>query len=313
MKSWGTDPELMLKDGEAYVSAINVVPACPENRLAIKGHEFYYDNVMAEFAMKPATSKQQALDHMKECLELYVEVVSPCKLVIQAYQDYPDNIWDNLNEATGKPLAATAGCAIDRCGYLVRDMDPPKELIETTTARSGGGHIHLGDVRLNRDYGLWLAPSVILMDLLIGVPSLFLDKDPTSPKRRSLYGQAGRYRICTYGMEYRTLGNFWLASPKLTGLMYDLCEFVCDLVCSDRIQEYCIADPNQYASARPARAYTYTFDVKKLKAVINKSNTKKSGCEFYDFALSLLPKGLAADVNSLLKGGDYDLYKEWDL
>lgn len=316
MKSWGTDPEFMLKDGDTYVSAINVVPACPEHRLKINGHEFYYDNVLAEFAMKPATNKKQALKHLKECLELYVEIVEPCKLVAQAYQTYPDNIWDRVSEETGKPIAATAGCAIDRCGYLVKDMKAPKEIIETTTDRSGGGHVHIGDERLYRDYGLWLAPSAVLMDLLIGVPSLFLDKDPTSPKRRRIYGQAGRFRICDYGMEYRTPGNFWLTSPKLAGLMYDLCEFACDLVTSDEIHKYCTADPEKYASTRPTTAYKYSFDVKKLKAVINKSNTKKSGCELFDFARSLLPKGLASDLDNLLillRDGSLDLYKEWDL
>lgn len=314
MKSWGTDPELMLMDGNNYISAINVVQGSPEHRLEIEGHEFYYDNVLAEFAMKPATSKKQALAHLKECLELYAEVVSPCRLVAQAYQVYPDSIWDQVNEETGEPLAATAGCAIDRCGYLVKNMTAPKDIIQNSTDRSGGGHVHIGDDRLLRDYGLWLAPSAVLMDLLIGVPSLFLDKDPTSPQRRRIYGQAGRFRICDYGMEYRTPGNFWLKSPKLAGLMYDLCEFVCDLVCGDDMQKFCAADPDKYASAKPAQAYSYTFDAKKVKSVINKSNKKKSGCEFYDMALSILPKGLATDINLLLKeGGDYDLYKEWDL
>ena len=120
-------------------------------------------------------------------------------------------------------------------------------------------------------------------------------------------------------MEYRTLGNFWLKSPKVTALVYDLCEFVCDLVCSDEIHKYVDVDPDKYASAKPSGAYEYKiFDAKKLKTAINKSNTKKSGCELYDLALSLLPKGLSADINNLLKeesasSEDYDLYKEWNL
>lgn len=314
MKSWGCDPELMLKDGDTYISAINVVPASPEHRLEIQGHEFYYDNVLAEFAMKPATSKKEALDNLRECLELYVEVVNPCKLVAQAYQAYPDNIWDKLDPDTKEPIAATAGCAVDRCGYLVKNMESPKDIIQKSTDRSGGGHVHLGDDRLLRDYGLYLAPSAVLMDLFIGIPSLFLDKDPTSAQRRRIYGQAGRFRICDYGMEYRTPGNFWLTSPKLAGLMYDLCEFSCDLVCSDEIHEHVTVNPDKYASAKPAGAYEYkTFDAKKLKSVINKSNTKKSGCELYDLALSLLPKGLSADINNLIKEEGCDLYKEWNL
>lgn len=315
MKSWGTDPELMLMDkDDNYISAIDVVQGSPEHRLEIEGHEFYYDNVLAEFAMKPATSKKQALAYLKECLELYAEVVSPYRLVAQAYQTYPNSIWEQVNENTGEPLAATAGCAIDRCGYLVKDMEAPKEIIQNSTERSGGGHVHIGDERLLREYGLYLAPSAVIMDLLIGVPSLFLDLDPTSPKRRRIYGQAGRFRICDYGMEYRTPGNFWLKSPKLAGLMYDLCEFVCDLVCNDKkLEKFCTVDPKKYASAKPAQAYFYTFDSKKVKSVINKSNKKKNGAELYDLAMSILPKGLAADVNKEIVKGDYDLYEEWNL
>ena len=44
MKSWGCDPELMLKDGNAYISAINVVQGSPEHRLNIQGHEFLKRN-----------------------------------------------------------------------------------------------------------------------------------------------------------------------------------------------------------------------------------------------------------------------------
>lgn len=314
MKSWGTDPEFMLKDKDGnYISAIDIIVGTPEHRLKIGEHEFYYDNVLAEFAVKPATSKKQALDHLKECLEFLAEVVNPYKLVVQAYQKYPDNIWDALNEATKEPIAAIAGCAIDRCGYLVKDMEAPKKLIETTTERSGGGHVHIGDERLHRDYGLWLAPSVVMMDLLIGIPSLFIDKDRTSPKRRKLYGQAGRFRICSYGLEYRTPGNFWLSSPRLAGLMYDLCEFVCNLVSTDEIQVYCTADPDKYASELPHTAYQYSFDTDKLKFVIDNSNKNKAGCSLYDFALGLLPKGLSSEVNNLLKSKKCDLYKEWNL
>jgi hypothetical protein len=314
MKSWGCDPELMLKDGNTYISAINVVQGSPEHRLEIQGHEFYYDNVLAEFAMKPATSKKEALDNLRECLELYAEVVNPCKLVAQAYQAYPDNIWGKLDPDTGEPIAATAGCAVDRCGYVVKNMTAPKEIIQNSTDRSGGGHVHLGDERLLREYGLYLAPTAVLMDLFLGIPSLFLDKDPTSAQRRQIYGQAGRFRICDYGMEYRTLGNFWLKSPKVAALIYDLCEFVCDLASTDEIHEFVDVDPDKYCSARPAGAYAYKqFDAKKLKTAINKSNTKKAGCDFYDLTLSLLPTGLAQDINSLLPNEDYDLYKEWTL
>lgn len=313
MNSWGTDPELMLVNESGYVSAIGVVPSSPDNRLNIKGHDFYYDNVLAEFAVKPATNKEQAIEHLRECLEIYNELVNPHKLVAQAYQTYPDNIWVHLHEITGEPIAAVAGCAVDMCAYTVRSMKPPKEIIENTTDRSAGGHVHLGDERLLRDYGLWYAPSILLMDLFLGIPSLFLDKDPTSSKRRSIYGQAGRFRICDYGLEYRTLGNFWLTSPRLTGLIYDLCNFVCDIATDDKwVNKFCTVDKSKYVSSTPQKAYIYNFDVQTMKEAINSSDTKKAK-ELFEFALDLMPNSLAQEVKTLSQCESFDLYKEWEL
>lgn len=49
------------------------------------------------------------------------------------------------------------------------------------------------------------------MDLHLGVPSLVLDKDT---ERRKLYGKAGAFRPKPYGVEYRTLSNFWIWSEE---------------------------------------------------------------------------------------------------
>jgi hypothetical protein len=67
---------------------------------------------------------------------------------------------------------------------------------------------------------------IYLMDLFLGVPSIFMDTDKTAPRRRTLYGQAGRFRVKPYGMEYRSLSSFWLASPILVELIYDVSKFV---------------------------------------------------------------------------------------
>lgn len=318
MKSWGCDPELMLKKGNKYVSAIDVVPANAEDRLTIEGHQFYYDNVLAEFAMKPAESKTEALKNLKRCLELYAEIVAPNKLTAQAYQKYPDNIWKKLDPITKEPIAAVAGCAVDNCAYNVRSMEPPKESIQSNTERSAGGHVHLGDERLldGENYGLWVAPSVVMMDLLIGIPFLFLDLDETGPNRRSIYGQAGRFRICDYGLEYRTPSNFWLRSPELAGLMYDLCEFTCNFITEGQIKEFCEADSGKYCSSNPEKAYDYKgFDCKKLYETINNSDTGKEGSKLLELSLNLLPKDIVKEIERIRssKQNYENLYQEWDL
>jgi hypothetical protein len=49
------------------------------------------------------------------------------------------------------------------------------------------------------------------MDLLLAVPSVLLDNDK---QRRKVYGKAGAFRKKEYGLEYRTLSNFWISSEE---------------------------------------------------------------------------------------------------
>jgi len=51
-----------------------------------------------------------------------------------------------------------------------------------------------------------------MADYLLGVWSVLHDTDM---RRRELYGAAGAYRPKKYGVEYRTMSNFWLRSPQL--------------------------------------------------------------------------------------------------
>jgi len=67
--------------------------------------------------------------------------------------------------------------------------------------RSAGGHIHV-------ETSLDKAAVIRAMDLFLGVPSLILDSK--GGMRRQLYGKAGAYRPKSYGVEYRTLSNFWI-------------------------------------------------------------------------------------------------------
>ena len=53
---------------------------------------------------------------------------------------------------------------------------------------------------------------------MIGLPAVLIDTDK---QRRKLYGKAGSMRHKDYGVEYRTVSNFWLSSQELTPWGYD--------------------------------------------------------------------------------------------
>ena len=291
--SFGSDPEFMLMQNGKYRSAIGVVQGNRDNRITIKGHQFFYDNVLAECAIKPGKNKKQVLKNITECLKLYSEMVSPLELVSQSSQDYPASELKH-------PEAKRVGCDPDMCVYKMEMQEPPIERMRSGTFRTCGGHIHLGSKMLQSD-GPKPIRVIQMMDLFLGVPSLWIDTDETSPIRRSLYGQAGRFRIKKYGIEYRSLGNFWLNNPELVGWVYDTCMFILNFVENgeaDKLWDFdieVILDGGAQVDAWKCTAY----DPYTLKCAIDSSN-KDVAKEHYDFAQSLMPSSLKNELNRIL-------------
>ena len=62
---------------------------------------------------------------------------------------------------------------------------------------------------------------------MMGLTSVLEDEDT---QRRELYGQAGCFRPKPYGVEYRTLSNYWLKSRELMTKIYERSNIVMDKV-----------------------------------------------------------------------------------
>jgi hypothetical protein len=111
--------------------------------------------------------------------------------------------------------------------------DPPKNAAKNTF-RSCGGHIHIGYVEGSKNVFLQdiegKAMTIRVMDAVLGVVATILDNSKPAIERRKLYGKAGCFRPTEYGVEYRTLSNFWIKSPVLVELMYALTEEVISLM-----------------------------------------------------------------------------------
>lgn len=267
MLSFGSDPEFMILDQDKLVSAIDVVGHDVTDRIKNQGHEFYYDNVLAECAIKPSYSRDEALNNIGEAIKIYSDLVKPYRIEAIASADYPSEALNNI-------IAKTAGCATETCAYLMREMagsESAANLIRTGTLRTGGGHIHLGHEILSSG-GPEAVFCIYAMDLFLGLPSLIMDKDPTSKRRRLIYGKAGRYRTKPYGVEYRTLGNFWLSSPKLVELIYDISAKVVDIIQDQDLWEFDLDKYYELDSAGkdvgPAFQFK-PFDKFKIKEIID--------------------------------------------
>ena len=130
---------------------------------------------------------------------------------------YAEQYRDSVDiEIKIKSLMITKLCSEDFCAYT-EDVNPKPEGTRTNL-RSAGQHIHLG-------YNDPDIPSSLLMikylDQYLGLPSVVVDQDS---RRRSLYGKAGCFRLCPYGLEYRVLSATMYSNPVRTGVVWDCIE-----------------------------------------------------------------------------------------
>jgi len=122
------------------------------------------------------------------------------------------------------------GCDPDFDAYS-GGANPPGPDAEDHLFRYSGGHIHMGATSFNAGEVKYMFQDkaimkfVQLMDILVGIPLVILDRDDGSGARREVYGRAGCYRKQKYGVEYRVPSNFWLKSPELAGFALGLCRF----------------------------------------------------------------------------------------
>src|SRR5690606_24428610 len=118
--------------------------------------------------------------------------------------------------------ALTFGCQPDYNAYTMQTNLRPNTSDETL--RSAGGHIHIGYKDAPEYDPEYYIPDeeraniVRALDLFIGVPSILLEPDN---KRKELYGKAGAFRPKPYGLEYRTISNYYMEDKKLIEWVYN--------------------------------------------------------------------------------------------
>lgn len=303
--TFGTDPEFLLARDGKYVSAIGVVAGNTDNRIKVSGHEFYYDNVLAECAVKPGATRAEAVANVRECLRIYARIVRPHRLAPRASHTYPD---DQLRHKHAREV----GCNKEWCAYTLRIIPPPKKLMAQSGFRTAGAHVHLGGGGPLRN--AWEKPFVVYMlDLFLALPSVFLDKDESSPARRRMYGQAGSHRDKPYGLEYRALGPFWLGSPARVELVWDICDFVLSFVAGGGHKKFWSVNESLLDGEDPSLAYhCHGYDSGLLRETINTSD-KGHAEQFMQFIRKYLPGNVAQDIRAHDARPEPDFYKEWGL
>lgn len=213
MPSIGADPELFLRD----VNTGGVVPVCgliggtkedplPLENLA-EGFAVQEDNVMIEFNIPPANTASRFSSYIGAGLDALADLIRIRNLPLEF--DYSSERLFT-DDQLSHPQARMFGCSPDFDGYKAGAACRPVSPDRLGGWRFAGGHVHLG-------YDHEHVPQHVvaqLCDLFLALPSVVLDKQA---QRRKRYGQPGRFRPTPYGIEYRTLSNFWIFDERLRG------------------------------------------------------------------------------------------------
>jgi Phage phiEco32-like COOH.NH2 ligase-type 2 len=164
------------------------------------------DNVLAEFCIPPVTNVNDFEAYIQKAVN-YINQTIPqdlCTVALPAAYLEPQYLQTEN--------AITFGCEPDFNAYTGKANVKP--FSKHWNLRSAGGHIHIGydtaDELTNREI-------IKALDLFVGVPSVIQEPDN---ERKELYGSAGAYRTKPYGVEYRTISNYYLQSKVLIHWLY---------------------------------------------------------------------------------------------
>lgn len=206
----GCDPEVFLEDEDGnIISAVGKIGGTKKKPLKVLCGALQEDNVLGEFNTDPATTFLGFRDNIRVVMKQLESKVSPLKLKVLSSHHFTKEIL----KASGKQ-ALTFGCDPDLNAWDGQENDKPSAY---TNLRTAGGHVHVG-FAVDPDDNEARFAVVQLMDVYLGIPSVLMDGDT---ERRSMYGQAGACRLKPYGVEYRTLSNFWLKSDEYIEWVYN--------------------------------------------------------------------------------------------
>lgn len=206
----GTDAEVFLKDfNNEFVASCGLFGGTKEQPIQFKGSPagqmYQEDNVALEFNIPVCDSGLRFRRNVKETLAKVELLAAGRSLLVSR-----DSVAFFKKDALSHPNALIFGCEPDYNAWkLIKNKRPqlPKSRVNMRTAAA---HVHIGTHENIIDVAKRL-------DLFLGVPSILLTEKTL---RRTLYGKAGDIRPKPYGLEYRTLDNFWIFKDSLIDWVY---------------------------------------------------------------------------------------------
>lgn len=200
----GGDPEVFLKDRRTG----HIVPSCDKiggnkgKGIQIQsGYKISIleDNVAVEFNFAPFSDAYTGSDVLRAVQEYGAEW-----LRARGFDPYPVAEYKFTESQLTAPKSQVFGCDPDFVAYDASDSLRAVDPMVVGQHRFCGGHLHFGYTNPEK---IPASAVAILIDMFVGLPSLQLDAQGA---RRKWYGLAGLYRTKPYGIEYRTMSNWWM-------------------------------------------------------------------------------------------------------
>jgi phiEco32-like amidoligase-type 2 protein len=212
----GSDPEMFVFSGIKLLPAYEFLPSKEHAR------DMYWDGFQAEWKYDHENNYCQnnlvcyTRVRMRELQNLAQRVKPNARLSLVNVIRISD---ETLK--TARPEHVELGCmpSYNAYGLKGEPVYDPRKLLH----RFAGGHMH---------FGTWKATKppytkiVKTLDSILGVWSVGVARKMDDPIRRKHYGLPGEFRMPQYdnglGVEYRVLSNWWLASPAVMQLTWDI-------------------------------------------------------------------------------------------
>lgn len=209
----GCDPELFLIDKSgAFRSAHDIVSGSKLSPFEVLKGALQPDGTAAEFNITPATSAKEFCENIHSVLsslQFAVNSKNPeLKLKVVPTAWFEPSYFKSL-----PPEALAFGCTPDWNAYTAET-----NVFNGTNKpfRTGAGHVHVGwtsnELVEDKAHFFDCCEATKQLDASIYFMSLLWDLDV---QRRSLYGKIGAFRPKSYGVEYRSVSNAWVADPDL--------------------------------------------------------------------------------------------------
>lgn len=229
--SIGSDPEMFTAKNGVISSVAGLLGCSKTEKLHLSERvRLQEDNVLAEFDINPCVGFEQFDSVMQEGLDLTQSLLEKHGLEIAT--GVSSHIFSSAELNSFHKSAFEFGCTPDFNAFTGRQNASPTS--KDPGLRTAGGHIHIGYSEVTRVDRQSQLTAGCLADYFLSLPAMFEDNDT---RRKELYGKAGAIRYKEYGIEYRSLGNFWTFTQQLRRMIFDQTEKVVKNIATDKIVE----------------------------------------------------------------------------